>query len=151
MAQLAERRIVATSLEETQVAGNEFALTLRPGDVVALRGELGAGKTTFVRGVVEGLGGSSGAVSSPTFAIVHSYESPIAPVHHIDGYRIRSEAELDEMGFDEYFDGESIVLVEWPDRVQTRLPAKLLQVTIEHDDETCRRITISPTGSGRHD
>ena len=134
--------LLARSPEETRTAGSNFASTLRPGHVVALHGDLGSGKTTFVRGIVEGLGGNPGAVSSPTFVIVQSYASPVAQIHHVDGYRIQSESELDEMGFDEYVDGTAIVLVEWPERVQSRLPAATVHIELAHHDETTRSIAI---------
>ena len=134
--------LLAASPEETRTAGSSFASTLRPGHVVALHGDLGSGKTTFVRGVVEGLGGNPDPVSSPTFVIVQSYASPVAQIHHMDAYRIRAESELDEMGFDEYFDGASIVLVEWPERVLSRLPAATVHVTLAHHSETTRSIAI---------
>ncbi len=133
--------IVTTAPEETHSAGMAFATLLRPGAVVALRGDLGAGKTTFVRGVIAGLGGDPRDVSSPTFALVNTYTIPGGVVHHVDAYRIKSEAELDEMGFDEYIDGSAIVMVEWPDVALTRLPATMLRVELQHGADDTRHIT----------
>lgn len=132
--------LTSKSPEQTRAAGEELGRTLVPGDVVALHGDLGAGKTTFVQGVVAGMGGSTDFVSSPTFAIVHTYETPRGVVHHFDGYRIESEDELDEFGFDEYLDGSAIIVIEWPARLRARLPDSLLNVELRHAGAEIRTI-----------
>lgn len=141
----AGRQFVSRSQSETAAAGETFARELRHGDVVALSGDLGAGKTTFVRGIVVGLGGVSDDVTSPTFAIVNTYETNFAPVHHIDVYRVGSEAELDEFGFDEYVDDTAITLIEWPERVLSRLPETAHHVLLVHGKDGTRIITLPST------
>ena len=137
---MTETAVVSSTTDETKGAGAAFSARLRPGAVVALYGDLGAGKTTFVKGVISGLGGDPLNVSSPTFSIVNTYETPVALVHHVDAYRIQSEAELDEMGFDEYLDGNAIVLIEWPERVSSRLPLSTLVVRLAHGPGETRHI-----------
>ncbi len=136
-------RILSRSQSATEDAGQAFARSLRPGDVVALSGDLGSGKTTFVRGLVAGLGGESGDVASPTFAIVNTYQTAVAQVHHIDVYRVGGESELDELGFDEYMDGAAIVVIEWPERVLARLPSAVHRVSLTHGQSGTREIILS--------
>jgi len=126
--------------DDTVAAGRAIGRLLKPGDVLTMRGDLGAGKTTLVRGIVAGLGGNPDVVTSPTFAIVQTYSTAGAPVHHVDAFRIESVDELDEFGFDEYFGGDAIVLVEWPERVAERLPADTCDLELEHR-EVGRRIS----------
>ncbi|UCH11628.1 MAG: tRNA (adenosine(37)-N6)-threonylcarbamoyltransferase complex ATPase subunit type 1 TsaE [Fidelibacterota bacterium] len=131
------------SPEETKQAGRELAGQLGPGDVVALHGELGSGKTTFVQGMAEGLGYRS-PVSSPTFALIHEYGRP--PVlYHLDCYRERSLERWGQLGLDEYFYGEAISVVEWAENIASLLPASTLHLTFTHgqrDNE--RRIGLQP-------
>lgn len=117
------------SSEETEEIGAKFAETLSPGDVIAFSGELGAGKTAFSRGILRGLG-YKGAVTSPTFAIANEYETERGRVVHADLYRIADEDALYNIGFDEYFDGECIVLLEWSERAQGLLPPRYRAVSI---------------------
>ena len=116
-------QIISHSLEDTERAGADFAQTLRPGDVVTLDGDLGAGKTAFARGVLRGLG-YTGRVTSPTFAIANEYSAPGGAVVHFDLYRILGEEALFELGFEEYLDGERILLIEWSKNAGALLPAK---------------------------
>lgn len=113
--------MVSHSPEETEEMGLRYAETLRPGDVVALEGDLGAGKTAFVRGVLRGLG-YEGRVTSPTFAIANEYETGRAAVVHCDMYRILDEEALYDMGFEEYLDGRRILLIEWSENIRYALP-----------------------------
>ncbi len=133
----------------TIAIGRRLASLLLPGDFVALRGELGAGKTRLVRGIVEGLGHDPANVSSPTFVVMNEYEDPYArlPVVHIDAYRLSGDEELANAGWDRIFDGVTIVLVEWPERVEASLPEQRWDVRIDHVSETDRRVTITaPAG-----
>ena len=116
-------QIISHSPEDTERAGADFAQTLRPGDVVTLDGDLGAGKTAFARGVLRGLG-YTGRVTSPTFAIANEYRAPGGAVVHFDLYRILGEEALFELGFEEYLDGERILLIEWSEHAGALLPAK---------------------------
>ena len=110
------------SPEGTRALGRRLAAFFAPGDVIALRGDLGAGKTCFVQGVVEGLGGQASDVSSPTFTIAHEYAARI-PVYHMDLYRLPSLDEARTAGLLEYVErGDGVCLVEWPTRVAGLLP-----------------------------
>lgn len=109
------------SIEETMTFAAEFAASLRPGDVIALTGDLGAGKTHFSKGLVAGLG-SAEDVTSPTFTLVHEYHAGRLPVYHFDFYRIDDPAELIGIGWDEYLDSDGVVIVEWADKYPQLLP-----------------------------
>ncbi|MDO4270508.1 MAG: tRNA (adenosine(37)-N6)-threonylcarbamoyltransferase complex ATPase subunit type 1 TsaE [Eubacteriales bacterium] len=113
--------VTTHSPEQTEALGAEYAKTLRPGDVVAFSGDLGAGKTAFTRGILRGLG-YEGRVTSPTFAIANEYETPGGPVVHCDLYRLLDSEALFEIGFDEYLDGRRIVLIEWSENAAGVLP-----------------------------
>ncbi len=106
----------------TLAAGAELAASIRPGDVVALTGGLGAGKTHFTMGLVQGLGGGED-VTSPTFTLVHEYRSGRLPVYHFDFYRMESAAEVTAIGWDEYLEAGGVCVVEWADRFPELLPA----------------------------
>jgi tRNA threonylcarbamoyladenosine biosynthesis protein TsaE len=135
----------APDLAATTALGRRLAGLLFPGAVVALIGPLGAGKTHFVRAVVEGLGGEARQVSSPTFALIHEYEARL-PVYHFDTYRLPNEAAFADLGVAEYFDGAGVCLVEWADRVVGVLPPEHLRVTIEVTGETTRRFAFEGRG-----
>lgn len=127
------------SAADTRALGARFAVLLKPGDVVALEGDLGAGKTQFVAGVVEGLGGDSSEVTSPTFTIAHEYEARI-PVYHIDLYRLEDDADARRAGLEDYFLGDGVCLVEWPGRARHLLPAETRIVLISHAGGDNRRL-----------
>ena len=131
--------VETASAAETERLGGRLAAALRAGDVVAVGGELGAGKTTFVRGACRGLG-VEGPVSSPTFAIGHRYDAPV-PVAHLDLYRVDALAEDDWGDLEPYFDG-TIAFVEWPEHAGAWLPPVRATVILEHLDESHRRIRI---------
>ena len=130
---------VTASAAETEALAAALSARLRSGDVVTVAGDLGAGKTTFVRGAARALGVTQ-AVTSPTFTIGHRYEAPV-PVAHLDLYRI-AHLDPEEWGdLEPYFDG-TIAFVEWPEHAGDWLPPVRARVTLEHVDETHRRITI---------
>ncbi len=135
----------APDLAATTALGRRLAALLAPGAVVALTGPLGAGKTHFVRAVVEGLGGDGRRVSSPTFALIHEYPAR-RPVYHFDTYRLPDEAAFADLGVQEYFTGDGVCLVEWADRVEGVLPAEHLRVSIEPTGATARRFTFEGRG-----
>lgn len=124
---------------ETEHAGEDFARLLRPGDVVALYGDLGAGKTAFVRGLSKGLG-VTGRVSSPTFTIVNEYPGPI-PLFHFDMYRLGSSDELFEIGWEDYLVRGGICAVEWSENVEDAFYPDTIRVHIEKLEDSCRVIT----------
>jgi tRNA threonylcarbamoyladenosine biosynthesis protein TsaE len=125
--------LVLPDLAATEALGGKLAPLLRVGDVVALHGDLGAGKTALARAVIRALPGPPGAageeVPSPTFTLVQTYERDPAPVWHVDLYRIEDPAELRELGLSEAF-AEGITLLEWPDRLGDALPADVLNVVL---------------------
>jgi tRNA threonylcarbamoyladenosine biosynthesis protein TsaE len=131
--------VETASPAETERVGARLAATLQPGDVVAVTGELGAGKTTFVRGACRALG-VKGPVSSPTFKLGNRYEAPV-PVAHIDLYRVQGLAPEEWADLEPYFDG-TIAFVEWPEHAGGWLPPARAAVSLEHIDESHRRVRI---------
>jgi tRNA threonylcarbamoyladenosine biosynthesis protein TsaE len=122
-----------------------LATGLHGGDVIALNGPLGAGKTCFVRGLAEGLHINPTLVSSPTFVLCQEYESPRRDrvLAHLDAYRIHAPDELDTIGFDELLaDAQTIVVIEWAQRIDAALPGNEIDITFEHLDADTRRLTI---------
>lgn len=126
----------------------EFARALRPGDVVALAGPLGAGKTTFVRSIVAALHGADTA-TSPTFTLRHRYAPPSsgshpsgAPIEHLDLFRIEDSRELRELGLEDAFSGEAIVLVEWWERAPELLPERRYEIEIQGSGEEPRTVAV---------
>ena len=137
---------VTRSAEETAEMGRGFGARLQGGDVVALLGELGSGKTQFVTGVCEGLK-TSGHVGSPTFTIIHEYPAEQITVVHADLYRIRTRAEVAEIGLVEYFRSPFVCLIEWAERVLDLLPPESYIVSFAHTGaEEERRIDIRRAG-----
>lgn len=132
--------VVSRSPEETEAAGEALGRALGPGDVVGLCGELGAGKTCFVRGVARALGVERRPLS-PTFALVGEYRG-VRPVYHVDAYRTESLAEVAALGLEEYFDGAGVTLVEWADKLRPLLPARTICVLIDGVGDEPRTITI---------
>ncbi|MEA3064615.1 MAG: tRNA threonylcarbamoyladenosine biosynthesis protein TsaE [Sphingomonadales bacterium] len=125
--------------EVTEALGLRLAPELRAGDVVALSGELGAGKTTLARGILAGLG-HEGDVASPTFPIVIPYEDLVVPVWHVDLYRIEDPAEIEELALDEALAGGAL-LVEWPERMGGALWPQSLRLTLRREGEGARALT----------
>jgi tRNA threonylcarbamoyladenosine biosynthesis protein TsaE len=115
------KRIVTHSEEETIRVGEEFSRQLKAGDVVALVGDLGSGKTRFAKGISRGLGVKEN-VTSPTFTIVNEHLGGRLPLYHFDCYRLRTITELDEIGYDEYIYGGGVCVLEWADMIAPKLP-----------------------------
>ena len=124
----------------TENAGEALSATLRPGDVVLLYGDLGAGKTAFVRGMARGIAADPAEVSSPTFTIVQEYAGASATLYHVDLYRLEP-AEIEDLGLDDLVAGDGIVAIEWADRWPGR-PDDAIEVRLEHVDDERRRIHI---------
>lgn len=124
-------------------AGAALAPLLKPGDIVALRGGLGAGKTTFTRGILRALG-LEGEAPSPSFAIVQPYSPPdvALPIAHVDLYRIEDAREIDELGLEEYLSDGALV-IEWPERMGERLWSDALVIAIEMAADGARRLTVA--------
>ena len=142
----AEATWTTGSPAETQALGRRLGRLLGPGDVVALAGPLGAGKTQFVKGVAEGLGVADGRdVTSPTFVLINEYAGRL-PVYHFDAYRLDGPEALEDLGAAEYFDGRGVSVVEWADRVPGVLPAERLDVQFGHVGPEARRIDMRALG-----
>jgi tRNA threonylcarbamoyladenosine biosynthesis protein TsaE len=135
--------LVAVSPEETAAVGERLGACLGPGDVVGLTGELGAGKTCFVQGLVRGLGVTT-AATSPTFVLVNEYRGRVR-VHHVDLYRTESLTELLDLGLEEMLD-DGVTLIEWADRCEALLPARAIRVHIDGVGDEPRRIRITRPG-----
>ena len=132
------------SAAETHALGKKIVETAKPGDVYTLVGDLGVGKTVFTQGIADGLGITE-PVSSPTFTIVQVYEEGRMPFYHFDVYRIGDIEEMDEIGYEDYFYGEGLCMIEWANLIEEILPDKRYDVTIEKDLEKgfdYRKITI---------
>ena len=136
--------IETRSPEETFELGKKIGEAAKPGQVYTLNGDLGVGKTVFTQGVAAGLGITE-PVSSPTFTIVQVYEEGRLPFYHFDMYRIGDIEEMEEIGYDDYFFGEGICLIEWAELIRDILPEKRIEITIEKDltqGFDYRRITV---------
>ncbi len=120
------------SAEETREVGRQLGLSCRSGEIVLLHGDLGVGKTVFTKGFAEGMGIEE-PVSSPTFTIVQIYESGRMPLYHFDVYRIADVEEMEEVGYEDYFFGDGVCLVEWAELVSEILPDHCIDVTITKD------------------
>lgn len=131
---------ITHSPEETEKIGEALAKSLQPGTILAYRGDLGAGKTAFTRGLARGLGCKE-TVTSPTYTIVNEYLGGRLPLFHFDMYRLTSSDDLWDIGWEDYLDREGVCAVEWSENVQDAME-DAITVTIEKLGETTRRITI---------
>ena len=134
------KTFISHSVNETEEFAAQLAQTLRPGDVLAFRGGMGAGKTAFIRGLARGLE-VTGEVSSPTFALVHEHNGKI-PLFHFDLYRITSLEDLYSTGYFDYLDRSGILAVEWSEQIEGILDEKTILITRETLGETSRKITV---------
>ncbi len=133
-------QFITHSPEETEIIGAALAKSLQPGTVIAYRGDLGAGKTAFTRGLARGLG-CLDAVTSPTYTIVNEYLGGRLPLFHFDMYRLRSADDLWDIGWEDYLDRGGICAVEWSENVAEALENPMV-ISIEKLDDTTRRITL---------
>ncbi|MEQ8525263.1 tRNA (adenosine(37)-N6)-threonylcarbamoyltransferase complex ATPase subunit type 1 TsaE [Gracilimonas sp.] len=131
----------SSSVEETIRIGFEFGKQLKSGDVVCLDGDLGAGKTHFVKGVASFFGIEPEKVSSPTYTLIHEYSGDLS-VYHFDCYRLKHEQEALEIGAEEYFYGDGVCLVEWPKKIESLIPEEAIWVEMSHLPEDKRNIII---------
>jgi tRNA threonylcarbamoyladenosine biosynthesis protein TsaE len=137
------REFLTHSAEETTELGRRFAAELGPPRLVVLRGALGAGKTTLIKGIAEGFQAAPQEnVTSPTFTLVHEYRGPGMIVYHVDLYRVDTQHELDTLGIDDLFDENSVVLIEWGEKFARFLRERDVEITIERLGKNDRRITL---------
>lgn len=139
--------IPTNSAEQTQAVAARLAAFLRAGDILTLSGDLGAGKTTFTRGLVAALGVSARNVTSPTFTLLHEYRGGKFTVYHADAYRLTGAADAAGIGLEEIIaGGDGITVIEWPERIAGALPDERLEITFAGGDSDER--TLSFTGRG---
>ena len=120
---------------------------LRAGDVVALVGELGTGKTTLAQGIAQGLGIDPSTVKSPSFVLMKEYRMGRLPLYHIDLYRLDGFTDIQRMGYEDYLGSDGVAVVEWAEKLQTILPGEHLRVDLEHVNDTTRRLTFRVVGA----
>ncbi|HIC96379.1 TPA: tRNA (adenosine(37)-N6)-threonylcarbamoyltransferase complex ATPase subunit type 1 TsaE [Candidatus Bipolaricaulota bacterium] len=148
MSPKSSRVIITKGPEETMALGEHLAGELEPGACLALIGELGAGKTTFIKGLARGLEIPEEEVLSPSFILVREYRRGRLPLYHVDAYRITKPGELREIGLEEYLLSEGITVIEWADRLPRAILQGCLEVRLEILSENERRITIVPVRPG---
>jgi tRNA threonylcarbamoyladenosine biosynthesis protein TsaE len=138
-----EQLILTTaSPEDTAELAEKLGALLQAGDVLTLEGDLGAGKTTFTKGLAKGLGVKR-VVNSPTFTIIKEYKGRV-PFYHMDVYRLENSDE--DLGFEEYFEGEGVTVVEWAQFISDRLPEELLNIAIRRTGDETRELKFTPAG-----
>lgn len=138
------RTFTTHSAEETTELGRQLAAELKPGGLVLLRGELGAGKTTMVKGIAEGFQAAEAAsVTSPTFTLIHEYRGPEVTLYHIDLYRIDTQRELDTLALDDLMTPNSILLIEWGEKFERFVRERDAEIAIEHAGGDQRRVLIT--------
>ena len=134
------------SIENTLAFGGRLSQTLRGGDVLALTGDLGVGKTLLTRGIALGLGIAPDQINSPTYTLIQAYDSPI-PVIHVDLYRLENPLAIMQLGLEDYFTPKNMVIIEWADRFIRVLPPDYLEIHLEHGKtDTTRDMTLRATG-----
>ncbi|MGH9579611.1 MAG: tRNA (adenosine(37)-N6)-threonylcarbamoyltransferase complex ATPase subunit type 1 TsaE [Terriglobales bacterium] len=140
---MAAREIRTHSAEETIALGRRLAAELTPPRLVVLRGELGAGKTTLIKGIAEGFGAAkTDDVTSPTFTLVHEYRGPAAEVYHIDLFRVDTPRELETLGLDDLRGARSVLLIEWGEKFERFQKERDVEISLERVGENQRRIRI---------
>jgi tRNA threonylcarbamoyladenosine biosynthesis protein TsaE len=126
-----DKQLVLDGADQTREFAARFALTLPKKCLLALFGDLGAGKTTFMQGLVRGLGGLEEEVHSPTFVYLHHYSAPM-PIFHFDLYRLKKSEDFFALGFEEYFEKEGVTAIEWPERIEENLPPSTISLRFVH-------------------
>ncbi|MGD1277180.1 MAG: tRNA (adenosine(37)-N6)-threonylcarbamoyltransferase complex ATPase subunit type 1 TsaE [Tepidisphaeraceae bacterium] len=134
------------NIAQTESIAAKLAGSLEDRRCVALYGELGAGKTQFVRGLVAGLGGNPRAVSSPTFVLLNVYTAGTTTVHHLDAYRVAGSRDFEQIGFSELLEQDGVIVIEWAEKVADLLPPRRIDVRIEIISASQRQITIERIG-----
>lgn len=141
---MASQRFLTHSAAETVALGRKLAAQLQAPKLVVLRGELGAGKTTLVKGIAEGFeAAAEEQVTSPTFTLVHEYRGPKANVFHVDLYRVDTERELETLGLDDLFDERSVILIEWGEKFARFERERDVEIVLERKGESERRVVFT--------
>ncbi len=136
---------ISNSPETTAKFGERLAKKLKPGDILCLTGDLGTGKTTFVKGLAKGLKVDQAKVSSPTFVVMNCYDGKL-PLYHFDLYRLEDIKEMGAIGYDEFLYGEGIAVIEWAERLKELMPKEYLQIQLEHQGPNERVIKLNAIG-----
>lgn len=139
---ITSQSVDTTSVEETLRFGERVGRELQRGDVVALVGDLGAGKTVLVKGIARGLG-ITREVTSPTFTLVHEYIGGRLPLFHIDLYRLDNPEQALAIGIEDYWNGPGVTAIEWSDKIESLLPATTIRIRITASDNNLRRIEVA--------
>jgi len=138
-----KKQIISPNAEETLLIGKIIGKCLAAGDIVALIGDLGTGKTCLTQGIARGLGVSDGyAITSPTFTLINEYPGRHV-LYHLDVYRLQGSKDLEEMGYEEYFYGKGVSIIEWAEKIADIVPETAITIWITFLDESTRRIEIS--------
>jgi len=141
-----EWHCLSKSVADTDRLGRRIGRSLQGGEIVALYGELGSGKTALVRGMAAGLGASPRSVSSPTFVLIHEYHGRVR-LAHADLYRLQSHTELPHLGLSDYDDGRTVTVIEWADKAGDELPTDRLEIHLRHRSPNVREIAVIPRGA----
>jgi len=139
---ITSQRVETHGADETLKFGEQLAATLHPGDVLALSGDLGAGKTVLIKGIARGLGVTQD-VTSPTFTLVHEYPGGRLPLFHIDLYRLDTVDQALAIGIEEYLNGSGITAIEWAEKIAPLLPPRTTRIRMESVAENVRRIEVA--------
>lgn len=137
---------ISRSPEDTHAIGKKLARQFKPGDVVALVGDIGAGKTTLVRGIADGLGIPASSVASPSFVLIREYNGGRMPVYHADLFRLDGMPAAANVGLEEFYEGGGLVLIEWANRIPDVLPEEYLEIRFETLSPESRCFTAHPHG-----
>ena len=142
----ADSTLETSSAAETEALGERLGQSCSGGEIIAVIGPLGAGKTCFTRGFARGLGVSEGTTTSPTFALIHEYAGRV-PLVHVDLYRLDAEA-AGHLGLEEYLESPAVTVIEWADKIRAQLPRDYLRIELQHCGGDRRRITLTPLSAG---
>jgi tRNA threonylcarbamoyladenosine biosynthesis protein TsaE len=143
-------QVVSRKSVDTERLGEDVGRLLEAGDIVCLYGELGSGKTVLTRGIAKGLGvRSERTVRSPSFVLMHRYHGRV-PVYHADLYRLDGPTDIEDIGLREFLGGDGVAVIEWADKLDASLPAERVEITIAHQTDEMRLITITPRGARYH-
>jgi len=140
---------ISNSPDETEGFGRKFAETVKAGDVLALTGGLGSGKTQFVKGLTAALGATTGA-TSPTFTLIHEYSGGRLPIYHFDFFRVENRQSAERLGLDDYFLCDGVSMIEWADRFCDLIPENARWIRFETKSETQRAITVADNSPALH-